>query len=328
VLILRIEVDSVNHGGFFSDGRNTFIFDCFYHDYGTYGFWGPEAIRLAIVGLVSRRLGNNQHFIRLQGTFKAFIAYNEETESNVNYDGFTIREETSQVYVIGNRFTNSLGFLGKNTEAGERDGHFVLDGNTVSDGDVIMRANHTSFRNNIIVVGATRGGGIGISTSALAGTDPMNVTICNNSFYGPGWEMVFGSATNVVIKNNVYHTTLSDATGMRIDNAMSSYQIDNNIYYKQSGTLSFNKGGFCGWQAAGADVHGRIANPQFVSTDPSSPDFLKLSAASPALPTVSAIRFSTAVARGGHSGPKQSSMAWGTKHAVSTTCSARSTSTA
>jgi len=277
MLILRVEVDSVNHGGFYSDGRNTFIFDCYYHDYGTYGFWGPEAVRLAIVGLVSRRLGSGQHFIRLQGTFKAFIAYNEETESNVNYDGFTIREGTSQVCVIGNRFTNVLSVLADNTEAGDRDGQFVLDGNTLSGGDMIMRANHISYRNNII-----HNGGIAIGASRLAGNDPMNVTICNNSFYGTSYDMVWGSARNVVIKNNVFYTTTTGATGMRIDNAMSNYQIDNNIYYKQSGTLSFNKGGFSNWQAAGADAHGRIANPQFVSTDPSSADFLKLSAASPA----------------------------------------------
>jgi hypothetical protein len=277
MLILRVEVDSVNHNGFLSDARNTFIFDCYYHDYGTYGFFSGDVSRLAIVGLVSRRLGSGQHFIRLQGGSKAFIAYNEDTESSVNYDGFTIREGTSQVCLVGNRFSNVLSVLADNREAGEHDGHFVLDGNTVSDGDIIMRANHISFRNNII-----RNGGIGIGTSPIAGSDPMNVTICNNSFHGTNYEMVFGSSTNVTIKNNVFHTTTADATGMRLDNALSNYQIDNNIYYKQSGSLSFGVGGFANWQVAGADAHGRIVNPQFASTDPSSPDFLKLSANSPA----------------------------------------------
>jgi hypothetical protein len=106
-------------------------------------------------------------------------------------------------------------------------------------------------------------------------------------------ELVAGAGTNIVIKNNIFYTTtnLGYATGLFLENALSNYQIDNNIYYapNKGGPLWFTiqgvnqvKTGFTDWQATGADVHGRYADPLFVSTDSSSPDFLKLSANSPA----------------------------------------------
>jgi hypothetical protein len=119
-----------------------------------------------------------------------------------------------------------------------------------------------------------------------------DVTIVNNTCYGNSTEIVSGSATNAIIKNNVFYTVtnLNYAKGLNLANAMSNYQIDNNIYYapNKGGPLWFvangvniGGGGFDKWQTAGADVHGRYVDPLFISTDSSSPDFLKPSAASP-----------------------------------------------
>ena len=287
ILILRIEVDSVNRCGFMGSGLNTFIFDCYYHDYGTYGYYGDSLNRFAFVGNISRRLGDGQHYIRTQGGSKGFFAYNDDAQSDVNYDEITFRGSTSQIYALENRFDQCISIHPQNSGVTENESYCVIDGNLVRSGGVPIAAKHIAVRNNILF-----NCGISLDNHPLVGMSD-DVTIMNNTCFGEVTEIVMGSATNAIIKNNIFSTTttLGYAKGLYLENALSNYKIDNNIYYapNKGGPLWFcdsgvNLGekGFANWQAAGADAHSLVADPLFASTDSSSSDFLKLSANSPA----------------------------------------------
>jgi hypothetical protein len=289
-LFLRMEVDSVGRYGFGGDGRNTCIFDCYYHDYGTYGCYVDSLDHFAMVGVVSRRLTGGQHFIRYQTNgSKAFFAYNDIDQSGVNYDCVTVRGNTSQVYLLQNRLDLNLSMHPQYQGAVEHESYCVADGNLLVNGGIQVAAKHVAIRNNLL-----HDGGIGLSTYTNVGMSD-DVTILNNSLYGYVNEMASGSATNVVIKNNILYASQADqwASGLSFSNALSNYQIDNNIYYapNKNGYLWFSNGGtdwgrtagFSGWQATGNDVHGRYADPLFLSVDSASPDFLKLKPNSPAI---------------------------------------------
>jgi hypothetical protein len=287
-LFLRVEVDSVGRDAIEGNGRNTFFFDCYYHDYGGYGCYVDSLNHFALVGVVSRRLKGGQHFVRSQGGSKAFIAYNDLDQSNANDENITCRGSTTQAYVLGNRLDQNMSFHPQYDGAVEYQSYCVADGNLFRGGSIGVAAKHVSIRNNLF-----NNGSVGLSTFQVVGISD-DVTICNNSFYGYVNEMVNGSATNVVIKNNILYASQADewAKGLAFGNSLANYRIDNNIYYapNKNGYLWFSNGGvdygrtagFIGWQATGNDTHGMYANPLFVSTDSSSPDFLKLSASSPA----------------------------------------------
>jgi PKD repeat protein len=291
ILFLRMEIDSVGRDAIDGNGLNTFIFDCNYHDYGTYGFYSAGVNRFAMVGTLSRRLGDGQHFIRIQGGSKAFIAYNDDAESDVNYDEITFRGNTSQVYALGNRIDRMMSFHPQNQTAVERLSYCVADGNLLRNSGVLICAKHVAVRNNLLYNSS-----ISLENSSQLGPDSISddVAILNNSFYGNIDDMVSGGAMNVVIKNNIFHTTTIDgwASGLALSNPLSNYLIDNNIYFapKKGGPLWFsaegvtiNGGAFGTWQAKGADVHSKMVDPIFVSVDSASPNFLKLGAGSPAV---------------------------------------------
>jgi hypothetical protein len=288
-LFLRMEVDSVGRFGFGGDGHYTFIVDCSYHDYGTYGCYVDSLDHFAMVGVVSRRLKGGQHFIRFQTNgSKAFFAYNDIDQSDANYDCVTVRGNTSQAYLLQNRFDLNLGMHPQYQGAVEHESYCVADGNVLTNGGIQAAAKHVSIRNNLI-----HNGGISLASYTDVGMSD-DVTILNNTLYGSVNDMASGSATNVVLKNNIFYASHADqwASGLSFGNDLSNYLIDNNIYYAptKDGFLWFSNGGtdwgrtkgFSGWQASGNDVHGAYADPLFVSVDSSSPDFLKLRAASPA----------------------------------------------
>jgi hypothetical protein len=280
-LFLRVEIDSVGRDAIDGGGLYTFLFDCLYHDYGWYGCFVDSLNHLAMVGIVSRRLKGNQHFFRSQGGSKAFIAYNDIDESNANYDNITCRGSTSQAYVLGNQFDLNMGFHPQYSGAIEYQSYCVADGNLFRSGGIGVAAKHVSVRNNLF-----HNGSISLLTYPTVGMSE-DVTIFDNSCYSESdADLVSGGATNTVVKNNLFYTdtTINYASGISLSGALTNYQVDNNIYWgpRLTRPFSFGTGGFSGWQGQGFDVHGKVADPQFVSTDASTPDFLKLRATSPA----------------------------------------------
>jgi hypothetical protein len=167
----------------------------------------------------------------------------------------------------------------------------VADGNTFINAGFSIAAKHIAMRNNRFYNGL-----MALDVHPLVGMSD-SVTIVGNSSYGRGVnELVSGSATNTVIKNNILCTNTTDdwAAGLSLGNAIGNYQIDYNLYYAPNkpgkGNLWFvvngvelGRSSFSSWQAAGGDVHGKYANPLFLSTDSSSTDFLKLGSGSPAI---------------------------------------------
>ncbi len=289
LLFLRMEIDSVSRGALgIGNTLNSFAFDCYCHDYGVYMTYAETVNRLALVGNISRRksmnpemVGSPEHLIRFQGGSKAVIAYNDAADGKSNYDEITIRGSTSQVYVLQNRFDQMLTIHPQNSGSEEYQTYCVVDGNLLRSGGVRVTAKHIAVRNNLLC-----NNGFNLSSHALVGISD-DVAIYNNSCYGSSTTMVYGSATNTVIKNNIFHTTAMEyASGISMSNSLDNYQIDNNIYYAPNiSQLLFSAdgiNGFNSFQAAGADVNGMMADPQFVSVDLSSPDFLKLDETSPA----------------------------------------------
>jgi hypothetical protein len=153
-------------------------------------------------------------------------------------------------------------------------------------GGLGIAARHVAARNNLLLNAS-----IGLEDHPVVGMSD-DVTICSNSSYSALTAFAGGSATNVVLKSNVFHTTtdLSYAQGLYFSTPLSELEIDNNVYYapNKAGPLTFpvedtayGQSGFDSWQATGMDVHGMMADPRYVSTDFTSPDFLKLAEDSP-----------------------------------------------
>ena len=290
ILLLRIEVDSMARDAFAGGGLNNFIFDCSLHDFGGYGYWCDPIGQGAFVGNVSRRQNGGEHLFRTQSGSKEFIAYNELSEVVNVMSGIQIRGNSSQAYLLGNRVEKDCAFHPQNSASEEHESYCVADGNTFINAGFGIAAKHIAIRNNRFFNGA-----ISMDVHPLVGMSD-SVTIVGNSCYGRRInELVSGSATSTMIKNNVLYTTTTDdwASGLSLGGAIGNYQIDNNLYYAPNkpgnGNLWFVVGGvelgrsaFSAWQAAGGDVHGKYANPLFVSIDSSSMDFLRPSAGSPA----------------------------------------------
>jgi len=291
ILLLRVEVDSMARDAFAGSGQSNFIFDCSLHDFGGYGYWCSPINQGAFVGNVSRRQNGGEHLFRTQSGSKEFIAYNDISEVVNVMSGIQIRGNSSQAYVLGNRVEKDCAFHPQNNTREERESYCVADGNTFINAGFSVAAKHIAIRNNRFYNGA-----IGLDVHPLVGMSD-SVTIIGNSCFGRGTnEMVSGSATNAMIKNNILYTKTTDdwASGMSLGNAISNYIIDNNIYFAPNkpgkGNLWFvvngievGRNGFNLWQAAGGDVHGKYADPLFQSIDSSSKDFLSLSAGSPAI---------------------------------------------
>jgi hypothetical protein len=198
---------------------------------------------------------------------------------------------------MGNRVTKDCGIHPQNSTSAEHESYCVVDGNTFINSSLGITAIHIAARNNLfcntIPEASYPNGPVDLSVHPLVGMSD-DVTILNNSCYGTPANFLTGSATNTVIKNNVFYslTTYDYAAGVDLGNGMSNYQIDNNIYYAPlkgsslwftAGGVIIGQSGFTAWQAAGADVHGKNVDPKYASTDPFSPNFLKLSAGSPAI---------------------------------------------
>lgn len=293
ILLLRIEVDSMARDAFAGAGTglNNFIFDCSLHDFGGYGYWCDPINQGAFVGNVSRRQNGGEHLFRTQSGSKEFIAYNDLREFVDVMSGIQIRGNSSQVYLTGNRMEKDCAFHPQNSTSEEYESYCVADGNTFINARFTIAAKHIAIRNNRFYNGA-----ISLDVHPLVGMSD-SVTIVGNSCFGHGInELVSGSATNTVIKNNIFSTITTDdwASGLSLGNAISTYQIDYNLYYAPNkpgkGNLWFvvngvelGRSSFSAWQAAGGDVHGKYANPLFLSTDSSSTDFLKLGTGSPAI---------------------------------------------
>jgi hypothetical protein len=293
LLFLRVEVDSMARDAFAGagSGLNNFIFDCYLHDFGGYGYWCDPINQGAFVGNVSLRQNGGEHLFRTQSGSKEFIAYNEISDCVDVMSGIQIRGNSSQAYLLGNRVEKDCAFHPQNNTSEEYESYCVADGNTFINAGFGIAAKHIAIRNNRFFNGA-----ISLDVHPLVGMSD-SVTILGNSCYGRRVnELVSGSATNAVIKNNIFYTISTDdwAAGLNLGNALNNYRIDYNLYFAPNkpnkGNLWFvvngvelGRGSFTAWQAAGGDVHGKYANPLFASTDSSSSDFLKLGAGSPAI---------------------------------------------
>jgi hypothetical protein len=297
ILLLRVEVDSMARDAFAGGGLNNFIFDCQLHDFGGYGYWCSPINQGAFVGNVSRRQNGGEHLFRTQSGSKEFIAYNELSEPVSVMSGIQIRGNSSQAYLLGNRVEKDCAFHPQNSTSEEYESYCVADGNTFTNAGFGIAAKHIAIRNNRFFNGA-----ISLDNHPLVGMSD-SVTIVGNSCYGRRVnELVIGSATATMIKNNILHTATADdwASGLFLENGIDNYHIDNNLYFAPNkpgkGNLWFvvngvelGRSGFSAWQAAGGDVHGTYANPIFLSIDSSSTDFLRLSPESPAIGTGAAV---------------------------------------
>jgi hypothetical protein len=302
ILLLRVSIDSVGKDFCYSGGPGHFVFDCSMRDFGFnggagYGLYGDTFSQSAFVGNVSRLQKGGEHLFRTQSGAKMFIAYNDIDSVVDVMSGIQIRGSSTQAYVIGNHVTKDCGIHPQNSTSAEHESYCVADGNTFINSSLGITAVHVAVRNNLFCNTVPEAnypnGAVDLSVHPLVGMSD-DVTILNNSSYGTPATFVTGSATNTVLKNNIFYslTTYNYAAGVDLRNAAGNYRIDNNIYYapKKGSSLWFaingtiyGQSGFGAWQAAGADVHGKNIDPKFVSTDPASANFLTLAPGSPAI---------------------------------------------
>ena len=284
ILLLRTEVEYVARNAVFLYGTNNSVFDGYFHDFACYAAYAVGD-GLAFVGNTSRRQTGNEHFYRTQGGSGQFVAFNDFDEITDAKSSIQIRGFANNAVVLSNRIRKGMGFHPQNKESEEYVYNCLAEDNVAESG-LGITAKNVAVRNNLLLYGIT------LDSHPLTGISD-NVNIFNNTIYGDMTVMVSGRGTDVQVKNNCYSTITAFKYAAAIsmpDIDPAEALIDYNGYYapdKESGEpLWFNFNdvlyrSITDWQQTGQDAHSFIADPQFISTDFYSADFLRPQAGSP-----------------------------------------------
>jgi len=285
ILGLRIEIENVagDAVAVSSASSNIFIFDSFFHDYSSYGCFS-EADNMAFVGNISLRQDGNEHFYRTQMGVGQFLAFNSFSDIVSSKSAIQIRGNgTKNVVIVGNRVDQSIGVNPQNDVKEEYISYCVIEGNTCFS-SIRITAKNIVLRNNLL------SGPIYFYKHPLVGI-PERVYVFNNTFYGNMTNMIQGDIIHLDVRNNcIYSTALeSYSKAVHLINVPSNYvEVDySNYYFPNKETDIWNTLGgleyktIQSWINSGNDIHSIFTDPKFISTNPTSVDYLKPSFLSP-----------------------------------------------
>ena len=269
-----------------------FLFDSFAHDFSDNGIFGT-ANRLAVVGNTINRieaLEDGGHAVRIASGQKTYISHNTITDNNA-FTALTIRGKgrdtiNTDVVVTDNVFDNVITFSPQNIVQKEFISNILAERNRFvpppgADSfldSIRINATNVMVRNNVFHNIRTPIKPFSHPTAAFANL----ITIAGNTHVieetgNVEHSFVQGEIKDSQIKNNLMVSFSSATFSSFISANLIQTDVSNNIAY------------FPNSPAACVDVQGttgtNCTDPQFLSTDPASADFLKLAPASPAIDT-------------------------------------------
>ena len=292
LLFWNLETERVGGNAFgnsHSDG--VFVADCHMHDFGAYGMFSTRGTRLALIGNRLRRMHSFEHGYRAHGAKQFYIAHNDLTDLGDVKSAVSLRFPfPERVVFVGNRFEDvvNIGYQNKRHHR-----HVLVEGNVSTSGFTFSRYN-SAIRNNRMAwnperpfeVGEylyperdSRAGEIVPGCRAWRpsqfvtfrdGGVPEKMLVENNTYVGP--QLVAGKAYKLEVTGNIIVGPAS--LGAKADT------LDNNLHFSEN-TEALEE-----WlaerRAAGQCENSKIGDPEFLSLDPDSPDFLKPAPGSPA----------------------------------------------
>ena len=293
ILIRRVEVEGLDGNAFGTgnppfEAAGLFVFDSYVHDFARYALFAT-ANRLAMVNNTVERLDAFQigHGVRIAGGDKAYIHGNTITHNN-GFSAIAIRGKgpgttTTNVVISDNVVDNMIKISPQNDNFEEHLSNVLVERNllrpplgfgTIADGIAISAAN-VVVRNNLFY-NVRRA--VNPFTHPLSGV-PAGLTVQNNTQYvdqdlNASTSFVGGLATNAVIRNNLVVSLAAVPWSRFVSESYSN--VTNNIAYFQEAP------GLC-VDPAGNQGAGACTDPQLLSTDVSTSDFLAPSVGSVAI---------------------------------------------
>jgi len=278
VLWYRLEIEGVN-GPFFSRRADSkFAVDCHLHDFGTYGFTFADNTRVAFIGNRQRHQHGHEHGVRQHHMLNSYFAHNDWTDLGVVKSTMSLRtteDPAGRVVFARNRFDTVVAIGGNPSGGAQR--HVLLDGNVSTGGFWLTAAVDSAVRNNRMlwrperdfdpaIYRPERDGAIREQT-LVALRDSIavneNIRIYSNTYVGP--QFLGGRAYNLGAFNNI----IVGPSGL----GASADRADGNLHYSDDAAVLEK------WlserRAAGQCVNSKTGEPQFLSLDPASPDFLR-----------------------------------------------------
>ncbi len=291
LLFWNLEIERVGGNAFgnrHSDG--VFVADCHMHDFGAYGMFSTRGTRIALVGNRLRHMHTFEHGYRAHGAKQFYIAHNDLTDLGDVKSAVSLRTPfPERVVFVGNQFQDVVAIAGQHYGYHR---HVLIEGNVSTCGFWISRHNFV-VRNNRMVwnperpfeVGKYeypgrdgRSGKVERSRSIRPhqfvafreGGVPEKMLVENNSYVGP--QFLAGKVYKLEVTGNIIVGPAS--LGAKAD------RLDNNLHFSEN-TEALEK-----WlaerRAEGQCENSKIGDPEFLSLDPDSPDFLKPAPGSPA----------------------------------------------
>ena len=265
-LLLRMDSSGGALQNIWADGDPIFIIDSNISG-GTNGMMAADLPYVVIKGSSFTRSGSGSHSCRIQGNTHGLFQ-NNTFYAPATHTGLTIRWNTSWDLVQGNTF---FGASSAQSDAGDEGGlhqYIIWERNIWNFTGVKSGAQNTfSMRNSVIrnnVVRDTQNGGSGyaIEVSTQWGESSSNVQIVNNTII----QSVANKAgitvkgTNLEVRNNIVYSSAD------LFDCNSGGTQSNNWCYESSGTNDCEDP---------VDGSNDCYNPNFVSTNPASADFVR-----------------------------------------------------
>ncbi len=252
-----------------------------------------------VVGSVIATNGGNQHPIRWQPAFRTLVAHSSISESNGGMSAGAFRGRNSQMVFAHNTWTSgrAIGFNHGGTFDGPH--HIMWEGNRFNRVELnSMGGSHFVLRNNTAwnmpaLIKGFEG------TGDLAPTD---FRIYNNSVYadagaagwGAGRLVDFDSANGLILRNNLVMTSPDSPVNdvyIRLNPSKGPIRgvvSDHNVFFIPSDTdgkyvrYNWTYYTLADWQAAGFGTGSTVGvDPQVLSVDRTSEDYLRPGASSP-----------------------------------------------
>ncbi len=268
-----------------SDG--IFVADCHMHDFGAYGLYSSRGARIGFLGNRLEQMHSFEHGYRTQGAKKAYVAHNDLRDLGTVKDAITIRGPYSARVVLAHNRFDSLAAFEPANDGGKTFLHHCLAEGNISTCGYWMMGQHLTFRHNRMRYGRVRDRVIRPAEFARLSHKSSQVGVSehlhfyHNTCYSPAF--LVGAGNRVTAQHNI--VVLADSDVER-DGPRGPFRVarpeeldcDHNLYHAVN-TDTGEAVDISEWlkqrRATGHDQNSKAGDPEFLSLDPDSPDFLR-----------------------------------------------------
>ena len=294
ILIKNVEVEGTGNAAFIiSAAQGLFVYNSSAYNINKYGVYG-NGKSFALMNSSIDVIGGGEHIVRTQGGYKSYINGNKFTAINTK-TGIEIRGNNSYAVVSDNYLNKLIGVNPQNDALKEyienvtiernlRVPEFSGDTNFTQGYAINIRAKNVAVRNNlfynkpiVISVGDHPLVGESANVSVYGNTQYLSGSSTTNFVQGPFYtDGSLDRVLGLVVKNNlIYSTNDGQLSGLVVRMSIEGVDASNNIIYYS--IINFGKS--CLDPSGGTTC----LDPQFLSTDPTSNNFLKPGTSSPVI---------------------------------------------